>query len=175
MHVSAVTYQPLRRHDRENDLILNPNRAAASLDLPVLSNQETIQCFLRMVSYYSNFVSSIRLLNVPLDKLSKRRYQAILKCRRKPKSWPVVRWHYNPQLPIIVPIDDCNNQKDAIFHTNFPKSVRKRCHVLCALTGVEKNYSQIKKKDWHYLSPSKSFTKYLVDAGLQRAPITDRY
>ena len=133
----------------------DPDKVRAIRDMPRPTNVSTLQSFLGMINYYSQFIPDMHKLRAPFNHLLSKnvRWHWSAECEESFTKFRDILMsglsltHYDPKQDIIVAADASEYGIGAVLLHRFPDgSTKAVSHMSRSLTPTEKNYSQIEKE-----------------------------
>lgn len=154
------------RHGRRPD----PSKTAVICTMPEPKNISTLRSFLGMLSYYGQFISEMRRLRAPMDRLLTKdaKWTWNAECQKSFDRAKVILQsnllltHYDPRLDIKVAADASKDGIGAVILHRFPDGTEKAiAHAARSLTSAEQNYAQVEKEALALIFAVKKFHKMI--------------
>ena len=148
----------------------DPSRATAITNMPPPTSVSTLQAFLGLASYYSNFIPKMHTLRAPLNQLLKKetKWNWSPECQKafeqikKALTSDLSLTHYDPKKEIYVATDASGLGLGAVLlHKEENGQLKAVSHASRTLLPAEKNYSQIEKEALGIIFAVKKYHKYL--------------
>ena len=154
----------------------DPDKIATVQALPAPENINQLRSYLGAVTYYSQFIPTMRKLRAPMDNLLRKdvKWFWSKSCQeyfdgfKSALSETTTLVHYNPNISITVAADASNDGLGACLYDTFSNGNRKPIsHASRALMQAEKNYSQIEKEGLALIFAVKKFHRFIYGRKFQ--------